>query len=105
MTLVGRALAVVLCVGFSGPALAETIHGTLYKDPHCACCEAHADYLRKNGFDLKIESVNNLAAMSMAAGVPSGSKAVTSSRSTAMSSKGTLPATSSSGFSPKGRAA
>jgi len=44
---------------FSTPALAETIHGTLYKDQHCECCEAHAEYLQKNGFDLKIESVNN----------------------------------------------
>jgi hypothetical protein len=65
-------VAAFLLVGFSTPALAETIHGTLYKDQHCECCEAHADYLRKNGFDLKIEAVTNLADMSIEAGVPPG---------------------------------
>jgi hypothetical protein len=65
-------VAAFLLVGFSTPALAETIHGTLNKDQHCECCEAHADYLRKNGFDLKIEAVKNLSEMSIEAGVPPG---------------------------------
>jgi hypothetical protein len=64
---------VALLIGaFSTPALAETIQGTLYKDQHCECCEAHAEYLRKNGFDLKIEAVKNLAETSIEAGVPPG---------------------------------
>ena len=65
-------VAPLLLGAFSTPALAETIHGTLYKDQHCECCEAHAEYLRKNGFDLKIEPVKNLAEMSIEAGVPQG---------------------------------
>jgi hypothetical protein len=65
-------LAAVLLGALSTPALAETIHGTLYKDQHCECCEAHAEYLRKNDFDLKIEAVKNLAEMSIEAGVPPG---------------------------------
>jgi hypothetical protein len=65
-------VAAFLLVSFSTPAFAETIHGTLYKDQHCECCEAHADYLRKNGFDLKIEAVKNLADMSSQSGVPPG---------------------------------
>jgi len=67
----GPITALVL-TAFSIPALAETIHGTLYKDQHCECCEAHAEYLRKNGFDLKIEAVTNLSEMSTEAGVPQG---------------------------------
>src|SRR5262245_35060722 len=55
-----------------GPAFAETLQGTLYKAERCDCCEAHADYLRKNGFDLKIEPVKNLTERSIAAGVPAG---------------------------------
>src|SRR5687768_3675997 len=55
-----------------GLALAETIQGTLYKAQECDCCEAHADYLRKNGFDLKIEPVKDLADMSLRAGVLPG---------------------------------
>ena len=53
-------------------AVAENLQGTLYKAQQCNCCEAHADYLRKNGFDLKIEPVKTLAEMSLTAGVPKG---------------------------------
>ena len=52
--------------------VAETLQGTLYKAQQCDCCEAHAEYLRKNGFNLKIEPVNNLDEMSKTAGVPAG---------------------------------
>jgi hypothetical protein len=53
-------------------AIAETLNGTLYKAQECDCCEAHAEYLRKNGFDIKIEAVNDLVDMSLKAGVPPG---------------------------------
>jgi len=65
-------IAALLLGAFATPALSETIHGTLYKDQHCECCEAHAEYLRKNGFDLKVEAVKNLAEMSIESGVPQG---------------------------------
>ena len=71
MNPIGLVAALLLGI-FSTPALAETIHGTLDKDQHCECCEAHAEYLRKNGFDLKIEAVKNLAERSIQAGVPPG---------------------------------
>ena len=83
----------VLLGAFSTPALAETIHGTLYKDQHCECCEAHAEYLRKNGFDLKIEAVKNLAEMSTKRECLRGSRAVISSRSLGTSLKATSRAT------------
>ena len=59
-------------VSLPASAVAETLQGTLYKAQQCDCCEAHAEYLRKNGFDLKIEPVKNLAEMSISAGVPRG---------------------------------
>ena len=67
MFLVGATL-----VSLPASAFAETLQGTLYKLQECDCCEAHAEYLRKNGFDLKIEPVKNLAEMSTSAGVPAG---------------------------------
>ena len=67
MFLVGATLA-----SLPASAVAETLQGTLYKAQECDCCEAHAEYLRKNGFDLKIEPVKNLAEMSISAGVPRG---------------------------------
>ena len=67
-------IALIVATGVFGftPAAAEAVAGTLYKQQECECCEAHADYLRKNGFDLKIEAVRNLSQISLDAGVPRG---------------------------------
>ena len=35
--------------------------GTLYKDPNCGCCQEYADYLRDNGFDLKVVPTDDMA--------------------------------------------
>ena len=59
-------------IALPASAFAETLSGTLYKAQEYDCCEAHAEYLRKNGFDIKIEAVNDLANMSLKAGVPPG---------------------------------
>lgn len=61
-----------LALSLPNSVQAETLKGTLFKQQQCQCCEAHAEYLRKNGFDLKIEPVKNLAEMSLTAGVPKG---------------------------------
>ena len=67
-----RRCAVLALVLISDSALAQSLKGTFYKQQQCECCEAHADYLRKNGFELEIMSVKDLAGMSRDAGVPSG---------------------------------
>ena len=67
-----RLFAVLALTFLSNSALAQTLKGTLYKQQQCECCEAHADYLRKNGFELEIISVKGLAGMSIGAGVPAG---------------------------------
>ena len=67
-----RIFAVLALAFLSNSALALTLKGTLYKQQQCECCEAHADYLRKNGFELEIVSVKDLAGMSIDAGVPTG---------------------------------
>jgi len=42
----------------------------LYKNPQCGCCEDYADYLRDNGFTVKVKPTHELVAMSREAGIP-----------------------------------
>jgi hypothetical protein len=43
---------------------------TLYKNPQCSCCEGYAAYLRQNGFQVDVKPTNDLAEISLKAGVP-----------------------------------
>ena len=65
-----RLASLIALLGFSAPTFAEPIHAVLYKNPQCSCCEAYADYLRANGFDIEIRPTNDLARISFKAGVP-----------------------------------
>jgi hypothetical protein len=65
-----RSTALLTLVSLSAPALAQTLHGTLYKDQNCPCCEGHAQYLKENGIDLDIKPVEDIAAISKDAGFP-----------------------------------
>ena len=66
-----QSTAVLALISLSTPALAQTLHGTLYKDQNCPCCEGHAQYLEENGIDVDIKPVEDIAAISEQAGVPS----------------------------------
>jgi hypothetical protein len=52
------------------PALAGPIQATLYKNPHCSCCEEYAAYLRQNGFEVEVKAANDLEEITLKAGVP-----------------------------------
>src|SRR3990172_1198868 len=52
------------------PALAGPIQATLYKNPQCTCCEAYADYLRENGFEVDVKTTDDLEGITLKAGVP-----------------------------------
>ena len=43
---------------------------TLYKNPECECCEGYADYLRHNGFEVKVIPTNDLTIMGEKYGIP-----------------------------------
>jgi len=43
---------------------------TLYKNPHCTCCEKYVDYLRANGFEVDVKTTNDLDNITLKAGVP-----------------------------------
>jgi len=45
-------LALFLAPGVAGAE--QKIAATLYKQPGCQCCDAYADYLRENGFDVTV---------------------------------------------------
>ncbi len=49
---------------------AAPIPATLYKNPQCTCCEAYAQYLNQNGFQVDVKPTNDLAEISRKAGVP-----------------------------------
>lgn len=61
---------VLALVGLCAPALAQTLHGTLYKDQNCPCCEGHAKYLMSRGIDVDIKPVEDIAAFSKGTGIP-----------------------------------
>src|SRR4051794_39609826 len=63
-----RSTGLLALVSLSGPAFAQTLHGTLYKDPNCTCCEGHAQYMKENGIEVDIRPVDNLSEMSEKAG-------------------------------------
>lgn len=43
---------------------------TLYKNPQCGCCEEYANYLRQNGFDVKVVATHDLPLIKKEQGVP-----------------------------------
>ena len=65
-----RLAAVITLISLPLPVLAAPIHAILYKNPQCGCCEAYADYLQKNGFEVEIKPTDDLTQISASAGVP-----------------------------------
>lgn len=69
------AIAAAAAVGFAAPAGATPAPkplATLYKNPQCGCCESYADYLRSNGYEVKVIPSNDLALIQQRQGVPPG---------------------------------
>jgi len=51
-------------------AVAAPTRATLYKTPQCGCCGGYAAYLRQNGFAVEERPTDDLAEISLKAGVP-----------------------------------
>lgn len=43
---------------------------TMFRDPSCGCCGLYSDYMKKNGFDVEVRQVSNLAPIKEQYGVP-----------------------------------
>jgi len=63
-------VALVALLALPLPASAGPIQATLYKNPHCSCCEEYAAYLRQNGFEVDVKETNDLEGITLKAGVP-----------------------------------
>ena len=62
------AIAILTAVPLA--AIAKPIRARLYKNPQCNCCDVYAAYLRENGFDVDVKSVDDLAEINIKAGFP-----------------------------------
>ena len=52
------------------PAFAAGIQVELYRNPTCGCCNAYADYLRTNGFDVKLVNTTDMSSIKKKYSVP-----------------------------------
>ena len=55
-------LAIAMMLIGSNVMVADELsrHATLYRNPECGCCEAYAEYLRKNGFSVTVKLTHSL---------------------------------------------
>ena len=70
---VGGAATISRATGLFSPnanPVADRGNVTLYKNPECECCEGYADYLRHNGFEVKVIPSNDLTLMGKKYGIP-----------------------------------
>ena len=70
-----RALSGLLLIAtlvLSTPASAgdSSRQATLYKNPHCGCCEGYADYLREHEFEVTVKPTHDLPLLHRQHGVP-----------------------------------
>ena len=70
------ALAATAVVALSPAAAAAASNpkplATLFKNPQCGCCETYGEYLRKNGYEVKVVATHDLPLIQQRQGVPAG---------------------------------
>lgn len=64
--LIGLAGAAVSTAGFAD----SSGRATLYKNPQCDCCERHAAYLRRHGYEVNVIPIHDLDQIKERHGVP-----------------------------------
>jgi hypothetical protein len=62
-------LGIVVALAMGPAAATERPAATLYKNPQCTCCEQYANYLRGNGFTVKVVPTHNLSLIRRQAGI------------------------------------
>ena len=64
-----KRIALATFLAFATPALAaEPV--TIWRDPGCGCCDAYAEYLRAEGFEVTVIDDHDFVDRSVVAGVP-----------------------------------
>jgi hypothetical protein len=67
--IIAAASVLVLGAVSSGQQKPKPIPMSVYKSPSCGCCALWVDYMRKNGFDAKVQDVENIGALKLKLGV------------------------------------
>jgi hypothetical protein len=62
-------LTFALALAATSASSAERPPATLYKNPQCGCCEQYANYLRGNGFTVKVVPTHSLSLIRRQAGI------------------------------------
>ena len=65
-----KLLTMAAALAVQAPAWAGNLQATIYRNPNCGCCNAYAQYLRANGFDVKLVDTFDLQATQAKYGVP-----------------------------------
>ncbi len=70
-----RSMGLPAALALSSTALAAGTPkplATIFKNPQCGCCESHGEYLRKNGYEVKVIATHDLPLIQERQGVPTG---------------------------------
>lgn len=67
--LVATAALLVLGAAAAGQQKPRPVPLMVYKSPTCGCCAKWVDYMRANGFDPKVQDVENIGAVKLKLGV------------------------------------
>jgi hypothetical protein len=67
--IIAAASVLVLSAVSSGQQKPKPVPMSVYKSPSCGCCALWVDYMRKNGFDAKVQDVENIGALKLKLGV------------------------------------
>lgn len=65
-----KTLLTTLLAGMALPVLAQGTAVELYKNPYCGCCDAYAEHMKANGFDVKMINTSDMASVKKEHGVP-----------------------------------
>lgn len=65
-----RVLALAAALALSSAAGAADRSAVIYKHPQCGCCTGHADYLRDNGYAVRVVETENIDQVKRMAGIP-----------------------------------
>ena len=63
-------LAALLALTATGAQAAAPIQAKLFKNPQCGCCDAYAEYLEQNGYDVSLQNTADMQSVKQQAGVP-----------------------------------
>lgn len=65
-----KSLLMTLTIGLQLPAFASGTPVELYMNPNCGCCNIYADYLKANGFEVRIIKTTDLPSIKKKYAIP-----------------------------------